>query len=147
MKIRDARPEDLDHLLELYAQLEGPYAERKALASGRAEDLFTRILLDPNQHTIVAEVNDEIVGTLVVAILPNLGHGGAPYAVLENVVVDEESRGDGVGTALIEDAVDRARKAGAYKLALCSNLERESAHDFYRSLGMKQTHAGFEVAP
>lgn len=147
MRIRTARPDDLHRLLEFYAQLDGPYAERKALERDAADSLFTRILLDPTQHTIVAEDNDEIVGTLVVAILPNLGHGGAPYAVIENVVVDEARRGDRVGTALMEDAVDRARKAGAYKLALCSNLERESAHAFYRSLGMEQTHAGFEVTP
>ena len=130
MKIRDARPEDLYRLLELYAQLEGPYAERKALASGRTEDLFTRILLDPNQQTIVAEDYSEVVGSLVIAILPNLGHGGAPYAVIENVVVDEESRGEGVGTALMQEAVERVRNAGAYKLALCSNLKRESSHAF-----------------
>lgn len=147
MKIRDARPEDLKRLLELYRLLEGPYSDEKALTGVKAEDLFTRILLDPNQHTLVAEDYGEVVGTLVVAILPNLAHGGAPYAVVENVVVDEEYRGEGVGTALMREAVDRARKAGAYKLALCSNLQREESHAFYRSLGMEQTHAGFEVTP
>lgn len=101
MKIRDARPKDLDRLRELYAQLEAPYAERKALTDERAEDLFTRILLDPNQQALVAEDYGEVVGTLVVAILPNLAHGGAPYAAVENVIVDEEYRGEGVGTALM----------------------------------------------
>ena len=147
MRVRNARPEDLDRLLELYSLLDGPYAGEKALASGRAGDLFTRILLDQNQQTLVAEDYEDLAGTLVLAILPNLAHGGAPYAVVENVVVDEEYRGEGVGTALMREAISRARQAGAYKLALCSNLEREEAHTFYRSLGMKQTHAGFEVKP
>lgn len=147
MRIRDARPEDLDRLLELYSLLEGPYAESRPLAPAEAEDLFTRILLDPDQQILVAEDYGEVVGTLALAVLPNLGHGGAPYAVVENVVVDGERRGEGVGTALMREALARAGRAGAYKLALCSNLEREESHAFYRSLGMKQTHAGFEVAP
>lgn len=147
MKVRDAIPGDLNRLLELYSLLEGPYSERHALAAAEAEDLYTRILLDPNQHPLIAEYYEEIVGTLVVAILPNLAHGGAPYAVVENVVVDEEYRGEGVGKALMREAVERARRAGAYKLALCSNLDRREAHAFYHSLGMEQTHAGFEVAP
>ena len=147
MKIRDARPEDLDRLLELYILLEGPYAKGKALTGDKADNLFTRILLDPNQQTLVAEDHGEIVGTLVVAILPNLAHGGEPYTVVENVVVDEEYRGEGVGTALMQEAISLAQRAGAYKLALCSNLERGESHAFYRSLGMEQTHAGFEVTP
>jgi len=146
MKIRDARPGDLDRLLELYALLEGPYTDVRT-PNGEAEDLFTRVLLDPNQQTLVAEVYDEVAGTLVLALLPNLSHGGAPYAVVENVVVDEEHRGEGVGRALMREAMKRAREVGAYKLALCSNLEREGAHEFYRSLGMKETHLGFEVRP
>lgn len=150
MKIRDARPTDLDRLLELYTLLEAPYGDApsvSATTNGAAEDLFTRVLLDPNQQTLVAEVYDEVAGTLVLAILPNLAHGGAPYAMVENVVVDEEYRGEGVGKALMKEAMKRARAAGAYKLALCSNLERTEAHRFYEALGFRETHAGFEVRP
>lgn len=147
MRIREAREADLDRLLELYSLLEGPYAGSVSLTRDGARNLFTRILLDPNQQTLVAEDYGEVVGTLVIVVIPNLGHGGAPYAVVENVVVDPDSRGEGVGKALVEEALERARRAGAYKLALCSNLQREEAHAFYRSLGMEQTHAGFEVSP
>jgi GNAT superfamily N-acetyltransferase len=105
------------------------------------------VLLDPNQQTLVAEVYGEVVGTLVVAVLPNLAHGGAPYAVVENVVVDEEHRGEGIGRALMREALARAREAGAYKLTLSTNAQRKEAHEFYRALGMKETHAGFEVEP
>lgn len=146
MRIREARPGDLDRLLELYDGPGSAYADVEPLEPGEAADIFTRVLLDPNQHTLVADGYDEVIGTLVVAILPNLAHGGAPYAVVENVVVDEEHRGEGVGRALMEEATSRAREAGAYKLALCSNLEREGAHAFYRSLGMRESHLGFEVS-
>lgn len=144
MRVRDAGPGDLDRLLELYAPLGGPREDAPA-TNGNAEDLFTRVLLDPNQRTLVAEVYGEVVGTLVIVIVPNLAHGGAPYAVVENVVVDEEYRGEGIGKALVEEAMKLAREAGAYKLALCSNGGRSEAHGFYRSMGFEQTHVGFEV--
>jgi len=147
VKVRTAAFGDLDRLLELYRFLEGPYSEAEELGGEAAERRFAEILADPNQTVLVAEAEGEVVGTLVVAILPNLAHGGAPFAVVENVVTDTSWRGRGVGRALIGEAVRLARDAGAYKLALCTNLVREEAHGFYRSVGMRETHLGFEVAP
>ena len=147
MEIRRAEERDLSRLLELYWLLEGPYSGVEELDGDDAERRFSEVLADPNQQTLVAETDGEVVGSVVLVIVPNLGHGGAPYAVVENVVVDEAWRGRGVGKALMGEAVERARLAGAYKLALCSNVEREEAHRFYLAAGMKQTHAGFEVAP
>lgn len=147
MKIRRAEKKDLTRLLELYRLLEGPYSDVEELNGNDAERRFEEILGDPNQQTLVAETDGEVAGSVVLVIVPNLGHGGAPYAVVENVVVDEAWRGRGIGKALMEEAVERARLAGVYKLALCSNVEREEAHRFYLAAGMKQTHAGFEVAP
>lgn len=147
MRVRAARAEDLGRLLELYRSLEGPYtgvAELEGEAAGRR---FAEVMADGRQTTLVAEEDGEVVGTLVIVILPNLGHGGAPYAVVENVVTDEAWRGRGAGRALIEAAAVRAREAGAYKLALCSNLERTGAHEFYEAVGLRKTHAGFEVGP
>ena len=147
MKVRTARVEDLGRLLELYRSLEGPYSGVEELGRKEAEERFEAVLSDPNQETLVVEAEGGVIGTLVVAILPNLAHGGAPYAVVENVVADEAWRGRGAGRALMQAALDRARGAGAYKLALCSNLQRAEAHGFYEALGMERTHAGFEVTP
>lgn len=144
MRIRATKPRDLDRLLELYSFLEGPYPDA-GTPNGNADHLFTQVLLDPDQRTLVAEDYGEVVGTLVVVLVPNLAHGGAPYALVENVVVDEQYQGAGVGKALMREAINRAREAGAYKLSLTANLQREEAHEFYRALGLEQRHAGFEV--
>lgn len=147
MKIRAARIEDLERLLELYREPNELYAKVEELGYDEAERVFEEVLGDEHQRTLVAEEDGEIVGTLVVAILPNLAHGGSPYAVVENVVVDGACRGEGIGTAMMREALKRAREAGAYKLTLSANVGRERAHGFYEALGMKQTHAGFEVKP
>ena len=146
MRIREATSRDLEQLLELYSLLEGPYPEVKPV-NGDAENLFTRVLLDPDQTTLVGEDYGEVIGSLVLVLIPNLAHGGAPYAMVENVVVDPENRDEGVGRALMREAADRARRAGAYKLALTTNLQRTNAHEFYEALGLERTHVGFEVAP
>ena len=142
MKVREARASDLGALLDLYSLLAEPGV---GSWSRPADDLFTRVLLDPNQKTLVAEVYAEVVGTLVLAVLPNLAHGGASYAIIENVVVDEEHRGMSVGDALVREALRRAREAGAYKVSLCSGAARVGAHEFYRAMGFEESHVGFEV--
>lgn len=145
MNIRGARAGDLTCLLELYGLLEGPYSGIEEPEAREEKRLFARVLSDEHQTTLLAEVDGEAAGTLVVAVLPNLAHGGAPYAVVENVVVDERWRSRGIGEALMREAMERGREAGAYKLSLTTNLKRERAHEFYRKLGFVETHVGFEV--
>lgn len=147
VEIRPAGMRDLERLLELYREPEGSYPGLRALEGEAARRRFEEVLADEHQQTLVAVSEGRIVGTLVVAILPNLAHGGAPYAVVENVVVDAEARGRGVGAALVRAAADGARRAGAYKLALSANDARHRAHGFYESLGFEQTHLGFEIVP
>lgn len=60
------------------------------------------------------------------------------HARLEDVVVDESARGQGVGAALTEAAIDVARDWGANYLALTSNPRREAANQLYQKLGFKR---------
>lgn len=64
-------------------------------------------------------------------------------AWIEDVVVDENSRGQGVGRALVEDAVRRAREKGALAVNLTSSPAREAANQLYRRLGfeIRETNA------
>ena len=148
MKVREARPADLGRLLQLYGGPEEAYRGLEPLSGEAAERRFAEVLADRSQRVLVAEEEGgAVAGTLTLVVVPNLAHGGAPYAIVENVVVDEARRGSGVGSALVREAVSRARAAGAYKLSLTANLSREAAHGFYRSLGLEETHKGFEVTP
>lgn len=145
MKVRPAQAADLDRLLDLYREPEGAYAGVEPLTREEAGRRFEEVLADEHQQTLVAELGEEVIGTLVLAVLPNLAHGGAPYAIVENVVVGAAHRGRGAGTLLMREAIERARSRGAYKLVLSANASRTHAHRFYRSLGLEQTHLGFEI--
>lgn len=145
MKIRVAEGGDLSRLLELYREPNELYSSVEVLGKEEAKRRFDEVLADEHQQTLVAEEDGRIVGTLVLVVIPNLAHGGAPYSVVENVVVDAPRRGEGIGESLIREALELARSTGAYKLTLSANLQRERAHDFYRRLGFRETHLGFEV--
>ncbi len=103
-----------------------------------------RILGDPNRTVLVAEDRGEFaVGTADVLVVPNLTHGGAPWALVENVVVDPQWRRRGVGRALLKHAVRVADDAGCHKLQLTSSNHRDDAHRFSERLGFTATATGF----
>jgi GNAT superfamily N-acetyltransferase len=56
-------------------------------------------------------------------------------AWVEDVTVDEAGRGQGVGTALIDAMVDRARDLGCKTVDLTSRPHREAANRLYQRIG------------
>jgi ribosomal protein S18 acetylase RimI-like enzyme len=59
-------------------------------------------------------------------------------AWIEDVVVDEAARGQGVGEALSRTAVNLAQQAGARTVDLTSHPDREAANRLYSRLGFEQ---------
>jgi ribosomal protein S18 acetylase RimI-like enzyme len=58
-------------------------------------------------------------------------------SMIEDVVVDENMRGRGIGRALVEHALALARAAGADGAALTSNPQRQAANKLYQSMGFE----------
>ena len=56
-------------------------------------------------------------------------------ARIEDVIVDEAARGQGIGEALTREAMRRATEAGARMVELTSMPYREAANRLYRRLG------------
>ena len=59
-------------------------------------------------------------------------------AWIEDVVVDEDSRGQGIGERLVQAAIERAKTAGAITVDLTSRPSREAANRLYRRCGFVQ---------
>jgi GNAT superfamily N-acetyltransferase len=111
----------------------------------RAAATLVRMAEYPDYAVFVAEEDGAIVGTFALLVMDNLGHGGAPEGIVENVVVEASRRGRGIGRAMMRHAMERCARAGCYKLALSSNLRREAAHRFYEALGFAQHGLSFSV--
>ena len=58
-------------------------------------------------------------------------------SIIEDVIVDESARRQGIGEALVRYAIDLARQAGADGVSLTSNPQREAANQLYRSIGFE----------
>ena len=143
--LREATTGDLAELLRLLAQLFEHDTPRPDAPTDEERRALEVILADGCQTLVVVEDEGRIVASAVFVLVPNLTHGGRPYAILENVVVDAGERGRGIGEMLVRHLVERARQAGCYKVALTSNKRRTDAHRFYRRLGFEATHEGFRI--
>ncbi|OGO43179.1 MAG: hypothetical protein A2137_00125 [Chloroflexi bacterium RBG_16_58_8] len=99
----------------------------------------------PGYELLVAEEDGEVVGTTVLAVLPGFAHGTAPFCVVEYVVVDERRRSRGIGKLMMDCVIGRAKEAGCYKIMLTSDLRRERAHNFYRSIGFEASAHRFRL--
>lgn len=76
------------------------------------------------------------IGHCYIYLIKNDLHA-EPYALLEDVYVEESSRGKGVGTTLVKKAVELARELGCYKIIATSRFGREEVHRWYEKLGFK----------
>lgn len=128
---REARPDDLPGILRLYRQLHPADAD-----PDDAADVLARILATAGLHLFVLERDGAVVATTYLNVVPNLTRGGAPYAVVENVVVEESLRGTGLGTAAMAGTLAAAWAAGCYKVMLQTGSRTPSTHAFYRSCGL-----------
>jgi len=134
---RLAADDDLTEVVSLCAML---YEESDGATPSRnkTEAIFSRIKQYPDYRIYLAESGGKTAGTFSLLIFDNLGHGGTPSAIVENVVVYPEYRGRGIGKQMMGFAMRQAREAGCYKLALSTNVKRKEAHHFYESLGYKR---------
>jgi GNAT superfamily N-acetyltransferase len=110
----------------------------KVLPTKQAQGILARIRSYPEYRIYVAKTGDRIVGTFALLIMDNLAHMGAPSAVVEDVVVQPDRQGKGIGKQMMQFAIRRCKEIGCYKLSLSSNLKREVAHRFYESLGFRR---------
>ena len=84
---------------------------------------------------LVASEEDRILGSLTLVLFP-IPTGMRAW--IEDVVVDGEARGKGVGAALNQAALELARGAGATTVDLTSRPSREAANRLYQRLGFEQ---------
>ncbi|MCX0244909.1 MULTISPECIES: GNAT family N-acetyltransferase [Streptomyces] len=146
LEIRRATADDLAEIVALLAddplgaQRESP----EDLAPYRAA--LRRLADDPNQHMMVAVREERVVGTLQLTVIPGLSRRGSTRSVIEGVRIHADERGSGLGTRLIQWAVDESRRQGCQLVQLTSDVSRTDAHRFYERLGFIASHVGFKLA-
>lgn len=59
-------------------------------------------------------------------------------SIIEDVIVDVSARGQGIGEALMQRAIETAREKGASNIALTSNPLRVAANALYLKMGFQK---------
>jgi GNAT superfamily N-acetyltransferase len=93
---------------------------------------------------LVAGEDTDIRGWAYVYIIYNDLHA-EPYGLLENVFVEEAYRGQGIGTALIEEAIAEAKARGCYKLIAQSRHAKPEVHALYEKHGFRNHGINFRM--
>jgi ribosomal protein S18 acetylase RimI-like enzyme len=108
--------------------LQNLYPGRPTLSEGH----YKAVLQNDHTRIFIAVKDDEIVGTSTLVQYYKLA--GNRW-VIEDVVVDERMRGQGIGRLLTEAILETARKAGADFVDL--DTRSEEAYHFYLKLGFR----------
>jgi ribosomal protein S18 acetylase RimI-like enzyme len=127
-KISTITPSTADSIAALVGQLSS-----SAKAPTR-EELETTINA-PGTVLLAVRQSGNLVGmlTLVTFAIPT-----GMRAIIEDVVVDERYRGQGVAEALTSEALALAEAAGARTVDLTSRPSREAANRLYQKLGFQK---------
>jgi ribosomal protein S18 acetylase RimI-like enzyme len=100
-----------------------------------AKEELENIVNSPRTVLLAVRQSDSLVGmlTLVIFAIPT-----GIRAIIEDVVVDERYRGQGIAEALTREALVQAEAAGARTVDLTSRPSREAANRLYQKLGFQK---------
>ena len=134
MIIRPAEKKDYASIMALYRQLQ---PDDPVVEESKGKSVFESILESESNFLLVAEINNAVVSSCYLNIIPNLTRNARPYAVIENVITDQHYRNRGIGKAVMQYAINRAWEAGCYKVMLLTGRKEESTLEFYKSCGLE----------
>ncbi|MEV5369159.1 GNAT family N-acetyltransferase [Streptomyces albogriseolus] len=146
LAIRPATVDDIPAIVAMLA--DDPLGAQRESPDDLAPYLtaMEQLRADPHQHLVVAVREGRVVGTLQLTIIPGLSRRGATRSVIEGVRIHADERGGGLGSRLIEWAIDTSRREGCQLVQLTSDNTRTDAHRFYERLGFTASHVGFKLA-
>jgi ribosomal protein S18 acetylase RimI-like enzyme len=121
-------PSTADSIAQLVGQL-------SSSAKAPTQDELETIVNAPGTVLLSVRQSGRLVGmlTLVIFAIPT-----GIRAIIEDVVVDERYRGQGVAQALTREALVQAAAAGARTVDLTSRPSREAANRLYQKLGFQK---------
>lgn len=133
MLIRDIAPTELDALLALYRHLheaDDPLPERAVV-----ESTWRELLASPHHRYFGGYVDEQLVASCTLTVIPNLTRACRPYGLIENVVTHADHRNRGHGKAILAHALAHAWSERCYKVMLLTGRKDDATLRFYESAG------------
>jgi len=139
IQIDDASPEDIPALSELLDTLFS--IEQDFQPNTERQTRGMALLLQHSDRScikVARNENGQPVGMVSAQLVISTAEG-APSAWVEDMVVREEWRGQGVGQALLENLLQWARSHGATRAQLLVDIYNTPAVGYYDHLGWDTT--------
>ena len=99
------------------------------------ESMFQELLKSENSHLFFIMKDEQIAGMLTVGIYHSPTGG---KAWIEDVVVDETFRGQGLSKLLVAHAIEFVKAQQIPSLMLTSNPKRIAANKLYQAMGFER---------
>jgi len=146
IEIRQARKQDFEFIYKMIKQLNGIPEEDEQLDRQKLAEIFDDHLEKPSKFCYVAEISEIAVGFMSFLFDEQLSEMGK-VLTLEELVVDEAVRGQGVGTHLVHYATEFAKKSACEVMQTTTNFRRKETLQFYEKLGWNKNgyRFGFEL--
>lgn len=131
--LRKATVEDvpgLDTVMQVISDEPGDFNKMRGL--------IRRMERDEQKYLLVAELDGEIVGSLLGVVFEDICKDCRPILLVENVAVLEKCQGLGIGRKMFEEIERWGRERSCHYEMLVSGMNRTGAHRFYGALGFEE---------
>ena len=146
METRALREDDLDALINLYSFIhvsDDPLPEKPVV-----DAVWKEIQTHPFFIYFGVFVEERLISSCTLSIIPNLTRGCRPYGVIENVVTHSKYRRKGFGKAVLQYAQEFAWRKNCYKIMLLTGRKDDGIYRFYESAGFdRQAKQAFLSKP
>ncbi len=151
LNIRRANENDLKGLIKLLFEVQKVHSVARpdlfvVGARKYTDEELEDILKDETKPIFVAEIDNEIIGYAFCIVSTPVSHCLQPIKSLyiDDLCVDEESRGHHVGSSLYQFVLNYAIEIDCYNVTLNVWADNKNAVKFYESIGLKVQKIGME---
>jgi (aminoalkyl)phosphonate N-acetyltransferase len=135
--VRPATQDDFEYVYQFINLLEDEVFDRE-----KQWEIYLENAANPNNIYLIAWAHSLAVGYLSCHVQNLLHHGGL-VGEIQEMYVNENGRGHGIGKLLIDKVVEIATERGILQLEVTSRFIRDGAHRFYEREGFVHTHKKF----
>ena len=146
MQIRRLSEGDLPELIALYSHLHS--RDTPLPAQDVVDSVWAELMANPRYRYYGAFVDEQMVSSCALTVIPNLTRSCRPYGIIENVVTHAGHRRKGYAASLLRHALNEAWKADCYKVMLLTGRKDEATFRFYEQAGFeRQSKQAFLARP
>lgn len=97
--------------------------------SQKGFEIFLNNVLGELHIIYILEINNKIIGTGTLFVEKKLTYGGTKMGHIENILIDENYRGNGYGENLVKKLLEYAKNINCYRVDLNCTKELESFYN------------------